>query len=102
MEKIVIRTENAPAPFQGAPYNQAICVGVRVVEIFEQHVLDEVGALASAPHDVVTQGAQERSDRPRLVLRHHLRAHLVGGGVERERERGLRLGEEPLETRQHT
>ena len=27
MEKTVIRTENAPAPFQGAPYNQAICVG---------------------------------------------------------------------------
>ena len=24
MEKTVIRTENAPAPFQGAPYNQAI------------------------------------------------------------------------------
>jgi 2-iminobutanoate/2-iminopropanoate deaminase len=27
MEKIVIRTENAPAPFQGAPYNQAIRAG---------------------------------------------------------------------------
>ncbi len=27
MEKVVIRTENAPAPFQGAPYNQAIRVG---------------------------------------------------------------------------
>ena len=27
MEKTVIRTENAPAPFQGAPYNQAILVG---------------------------------------------------------------------------
>lgn len=27
MEKTVIRTEAAPAPFQGAPYNQAICVG---------------------------------------------------------------------------
>jgi 2-iminobutanoate/2-iminopropanoate deaminase len=27
VEKTVIRTENAPAPFQGAPYNQAICVG---------------------------------------------------------------------------
>ena len=24
MEKTVIRTENAPAPFQGAPYNQAV------------------------------------------------------------------------------
>ena len=27
MEKQVIRTENAPAPFQGAPYNQAIKAG---------------------------------------------------------------------------
>ena len=27
MEKVVIRTEAAPAPFQGAPYNQAIRVG---------------------------------------------------------------------------
>ena len=27
MEKTVIRTESAPAPFQGAPYNQAIRVG---------------------------------------------------------------------------
>ena len=27
MEKTVVRTEAAPAPFQGAPYNQAISVG---------------------------------------------------------------------------
>ena len=27
MDKTVIRTENAPAPFQGAPYNQAIRAG---------------------------------------------------------------------------
>ena len=27
MEKTVIRTEAAPAPFQGAPYNQAIVIG---------------------------------------------------------------------------
>ena len=27
MDKAVIRTENAPAPFQGAPYNQAIRAG---------------------------------------------------------------------------
>jgi len=27
VEKVVVRTENAPAPFQGAPYNQAIRVG---------------------------------------------------------------------------
>jgi 2-iminobutanoate/2-iminopropanoate deaminase len=27
MQKTVIRTEDAPAPFQGAPYNQAIVAG---------------------------------------------------------------------------
>jgi 2-iminobutanoate/2-iminopropanoate deaminase len=27
VEKHIIRTENAPAPFQGAPYNQAIVAG---------------------------------------------------------------------------
>ena len=27
MEKTVVRTEAAPAPFQGAPYNQAIVIG---------------------------------------------------------------------------
>ena len=27
MEKTVVRTEAAPAPFQGAPYNQAIVAG---------------------------------------------------------------------------
>ena len=26
-EKKIVRTERAPAPFQGAPYNQAICLG---------------------------------------------------------------------------
>jgi 2-iminobutanoate/2-iminopropanoate deaminase len=26
-EKEIVRTENAPAPFQGAPYNQAVKVG---------------------------------------------------------------------------
>ncbi len=27
MEKEIVRTENAPAPFQGAPYNQAVKIG---------------------------------------------------------------------------
>lgn len=27
MEKQIIRTDNAPAPFQGAPYNQAVVAG---------------------------------------------------------------------------
>jgi 2-iminobutanoate/2-iminopropanoate deaminase len=26
-EKRIVRTDRAPAPFQGAPYNQAVCIG---------------------------------------------------------------------------
>ena len=26
-DKRIVRTDRAPAPFQGAPYNQAVCVG---------------------------------------------------------------------------
>ena len=47
MEKIVIRTENAPAPFQGAPYNQAICVGELVFV---------AGQLGLKPGDVAVAG----------------------------------------------
>lgn len=47
MEKIVIRTENAPAPFQGAPYNQAICVGELVFV---------AGQLGLKPGDVAVEG----------------------------------------------
>lgn len=47
MEKIVIRTENAPAPFQGAPYNQAIRVGELVFV---------AGQLGLKPGDVAVDG----------------------------------------------
>jgi 2-iminobutanoate/2-iminopropanoate deaminase len=47
MEKIVIRTEAAPAPFQGAPYNQAIVAGGLVFT---------AGQLGLKPGDTVVEG----------------------------------------------
>ena len=47
MEKHVIRTENAPAPFQGAPYNQAIVAGELVFV---------AGQLGLKPGDTAVEG----------------------------------------------
>jgi 2-iminobutanoate/2-iminopropanoate deaminase len=47
MEKTVIRTEAAPAPFQGAPYNQAIVAGGLVFV---------AGQLGLAPGDTAVEG----------------------------------------------
>jgi 2-iminobutanoate/2-iminopropanoate deaminase len=47
MDKHVIRTESAPAPFQGAPYNQAIRVGEAVFV---------AGQLGLAPGDTAVVG----------------------------------------------
>ena len=47
MDKRVIRTEAAPAPFQGAPYNQAIVVGELVFV---------AGQLGLAPGDTSIEG----------------------------------------------
>ena len=47
MEKIVIRTEAAPAPFQGAPYSQAIRVGELVFV---------AGQLGLKPGDTAIEG----------------------------------------------
>ena len=47
MEKIVIRTDHAPAPFQGAPYNQAISVGELVFV---------AGQLGLKPGDTTVEG----------------------------------------------
>lgn len=45
-EKEVIRTERAPGPFQGAPYNQAIRVGDLVFVAGQLGISLESGALA--------------------------------------------------------
>ena len=47
MEKTVIRTENAPAPFQGAPYSQAIRAGDLVFV---------AGQLGLKPGDTAVEG----------------------------------------------
>jgi 2-iminobutanoate/2-iminopropanoate deaminase len=47
MEKTVVRTEAAPAPFQGAPYNQAIRVGDLVFV---------AGQLGLKPGDTAVEG----------------------------------------------
>lgn len=47
-EKQVVRTERAPAPFQGAPYNQAIRVGELVFVAGQLGISLETGALAGA------------------------------------------------------
>lgn len=47
MEKTVIRTEAAPAPFQGAPYNQAIVAGGLVFV---------AGQLGLRPGDTAVEG----------------------------------------------
>lgn len=48
MEKTVIRTEAAPAPFQGAPYNQAIVVGDLVFVAGQLGISLETGSLAGS------------------------------------------------------
>jgi 2-iminobutanoate/2-iminopropanoate deaminase len=47
VEKTVIRTENAPAPFQGAPYSQAIQVG---------DLIFVAGQLGLKPGDAAVEG----------------------------------------------
>ena len=47
-EKDVIRTDRAPGPFQGAPYNQAIRVGDLVFVAGQLGISLETGALAGA------------------------------------------------------
>jgi 2-iminobutanoate/2-iminopropanoate deaminase len=47
-DKVVIRTDRAPGPFQGAPYNQAIGVGDLVFVAGQLGIDLETGELAGA------------------------------------------------------
>ena len=58
MEKTVIRTEAAPAPFQGAPYNQAIVAGGLVFV---------AGQLGLAPGDTAVEGDVGRQTEQALA-----------------------------------
>jgi 2-iminobutanoate/2-iminopropanoate deaminase len=55
-EKRVIRTEQAPAPFQGAPYSQAIAVGELVLVAGQLPVSPDTG-------DVVGETIQEQTEQ---------------------------------------
>jgi 2-iminobutanoate/2-iminopropanoate deaminase len=55
-EKDVIRTDRAPGPFQGAPYNQAIRVGDLVFVAGQLGISLDTGALAGA-------GVAEQTER---------------------------------------
>ena len=59
MEKRVIRTEAAPAPFQGAPYNQAIVAGDLVFVAGQLGLRPGDSAIEG---DVATQTAQALSN----------------------------------------
>jgi 2-iminobutanoate/2-iminopropanoate deaminase len=73
VEKQVIRTEQAPAPFQGAPYNQAVRVGELVFV---------AGQLGLTPGATTIEGSiAEQTER---VMR-NLSAILVEAGSSLER-----------------
>ena len=55
-EKQVVRTDEAPGPFQGAPYNQAIRVGDLVFVAGQLGIALETGELAGA-------GVAEQTER---------------------------------------
>ena len=73
-EKRVVRTENAPAPFQGAPYNQAVVYGDLVF------VAGQVGS-DPATNEIVDGGIRAQTER----VMENLKAILeeAGSGLER-------------------
>jgi 2-iminobutanoate/2-iminopropanoate deaminase len=73
VEKTVVRTDAAPAPFQGAPYNQAIRVGELVFV---------AGQLGLKPGDAIIQG--DIAEQTEQVMR-NLAAILseAGSGLDR-------------------
>jgi 2-iminobutanoate/2-iminopropanoate deaminase len=73
-EKAAVRTEEAPAPFQGAPYSQAIRAGGLVFVS---------GQLALVPggHEIVGEGIVEQTEQVFANLRAILEA--AGTGLDR-------------------
>ena len=72
-EKEIVRTESAPAPFQGAPYNQAVRVGELVF------VAGQLG-LRPGEKDMVGPGIAEQTEQVLANLRAILEA--AGSGLE--------------------
>jgi 2-iminobutanoate/2-iminopropanoate deaminase len=73
-EKVVIRTDRAPGPFQGAPYNQAIRVGDLVFVAGQLGIGLESGDLAGPT-------VQEQTEQIMLNLTAILEA--AGSGLEK-------------------
>jgi 2-iminobutanoate/2-iminopropanoate deaminase len=73
-EKAVVRTEEAPAPFQGAPYNQAIRVGELVF------VSGQLG-LRPGESELVGDGIREQTAQVLANVEAVLRA--AGSGMDR-------------------
>jgi 2-iminobutanoate/2-iminopropanoate deaminase len=71
-EKEIVRTENAPAPFQGAPYNQAVKVGELVF------VAGQLG-LRPGEKEMVGPGIVEQTEQVLANLRAILEA--AGSGL---------------------
>ena len=72
-EKEIVRTERAPAPFQGAPYNQAVKVGELVF------VAGQLG-LRPGEKEMVGPGIEEQTEQVLANLRAILEA--AGSGLE--------------------
>jgi 2-iminobutanoate/2-iminopropanoate deaminase len=72
--KEVIRTENAPAPFQGAPYSQAIKAGGLVFVAGQVSLKPDLG-------DIVGDTIQEQTEQVLANLRAILEA--AGSGLDR-------------------
>jgi 2-iminobutanoate/2-iminopropanoate deaminase len=73
-DKTVIRTEQAPAPFQGAPYSQAIRVGDLVF------VAGQLALRPGSP-EIVGRTIQEQTEQVMANLRAILEA--AGSGLDR-------------------
>ena len=73
-EKEIVRTDRAPGPFQGAPYNQAVRVGDLVFVAGQLGISLETGALAGG-------GVAEQTEQIMLNLGAILEA--VGSGLEK-------------------
>ncbi len=73
-EKEIVRTENAPAPFQGAPYNQAVIAGGLVF------VAGQLG-LAPGKGEMVGPGIAEQTEQVLTNLTAILAA--AGSGIDK-------------------
>ena len=73
-EKSVVRTESAPAPFQGAPYSQAIAAGGLVYVS---------GQLSLRPGDTALSGETIEEQTEQVFANLHAILEAAGSGLDR-------------------